>query len=200
MCRLLKVCLCFVLIHTLTACSGVTQPKDAQLGFLTLDGNGISNHPFSDTATVVVEWDKGGRPDWTALPIWVTGILRDGVLHDAIATSYSYTMGTNEKADAYYTIITKGYQESFEDLWSEVYDKLNGVVEFSAIDATAIADIIRLVRGDDSYGQLRDIMTDALALIKSVNEDGPTKEYNVEAERIYNEFYRWLYNFSVDSL
>lgn len=200
MSRLLKVCLCFVLIHTLTACNSGTQPKDAQLGFLTLDGNGISNHPFSDTATVAVEWGKGGRPNWTALPIWVTGILRDGVLHDAIATSYSYTMGTNEKADAYYTIITKGYQERFEDLWSEVYDKLNGVVEFSAIDATVTADIIRLVRGDDSYGQLRDIMTDALALIKSVNEDGPTEEYNEEAERIYNEFYRWLYNFSVDSL
>lgn len=198
--RLLRVCLCIVLIYTLTACSNSTQPKDAQLGFLTLDGNGISNHPFSDTAIVVVEWGNNGRPDWTALPIWVTGVLQDGVLHDAIATSYSYTMGTNEKADAYYTIITKGYQERFEDLWSEVYDKLNGVVEFSAIDATVTADIIKLVRGDDSYGQLRDIMTDALALIRSVNEDGPTEEYNEEARRIYNEFYRWLYNFSVDSL
>ena len=109
-------------------------------------------------------------------------------------------MGTSEEADAYYTIIADGYQEQFEDLWTEVYNKLNGVVEFSVIDASVPADIISLVYGDESYGTLRDAMTDALALIREVNEDGPSETYNEEAGRIYNEFYRWLYNFSVDSL
>lgn len=193
------ICVCTLIIVILSACAN-TEPKDVQLGFLTLDGNGLSSHPFSDEADIVVEWGKTGRPDWTALPIWVTGVLKDDVLHDSVASSYSYTMGTTEAADAYYTIITDGYQEEFEDLWTDVYNKLNGVVPFSEIDATVPADIITLVYGDDSYGTLRDIMTDALALIRNINADGPTAEYNEEAGRVYNEFYRWLYNFSVDSL
>ena len=197
--QVLRTVMCVLVIITLTACAEA-QPKEAQLGFLTLDGNGLANHPFSQEANIAVEWSKGERPSWTALPIWVTGTLTDGSLHSAVASSYSYTMGTTSEADAYYTIITGGYQEQFEDLWTEVYNKLNGVVPFSQIDATLPADIITLVYGDDSYGTLRDTMTDALALIRNVNEDGPTTEYNEEAGRIYNEFYRWLYNFSVDSL
>lgn len=196
---LLHICICILMIVTLTACAN-TEPKDAQLGFLTLDGKGLSSHPFSDKADIVIEWGETGRPDWTALPIWVTGILEDGVLHNSVASSYRYTMGTTDAADAYYTIITDGYQEEFEDLWTDVYNKLNGVVPFSEIDATVPADIIALVYGDDSYGTLRDTMTDALALIRNINADGPTKEYNEEAGRVYNEFYRWLYNFSADSL
>ncbi len=197
--QLLKIGICVMLVLTLMSCNK-EQPKDVQLGFLTLDGNGIANHPFSDTPVLAVEWREEKRPDWTALPVWVTGNLDGDTIRDAVASSYSYTMGANEKADAYYTIITKGYQEKFEDLWSEVYDKLNGIVEFSTIDATVPADIIRLVYGNNNYGTLRDTMTDALALIRDVNNDGPRDEYNKEAERIYNEFYRWLYNFSVDSL
>lgn len=197
--QLLKIGICVMLALTLMSCNK-EQPRDVQLGFLTLDGNGIANHPFSDIPALTVEWKEEKRPDWTALPVWVTGNLDGDIIRDAVASSYSYTMGTNEKADAYYTIITKGYQEKFEDLWSEVYDKLNGIVEFSTIDATVPADIIRLVYGNNNYGTLRDTMTDALALIRNVNNDGPRDEYNKEAERIYNEFYRWLYNFSVDSL
>lgn len=197
--QLLKIGICVMLALTLMSCNK-EQPRDVKLGFLTLDGNGIANHPFSDAPVLAVEWKEEKRPDWTALPVWVTGNLDGDIIRDAVASSYSYTMGTNEKADAYYTIITKGYQEKFEDLWSEVYDKLNGIVEFSTIDATVPADIIRLVYGNNNYGTLRDTMTDALALIRNVNNDGPRDEYNKEAERIYNEFYRWLYNFSVDSL
>lgn len=199
--RVISLWLCCCLCLILGACSSNSQEtKDVQLGFLTLDGNGIANHPFSDIAQLAVEWEENAKPEWTALPIRVTGTLDDKVLRNATASSYSYTMGTSEEADAYYTIIADGYQEQFEDLWTEVYNKLNGVVEFSVIDASVPADIISLVYGDESYGTLRDTMTDALALIREVNEDGPSETYNEEAGRIYNEFYRWLYNFSVDSL
>ncbi len=199
--RVISLWLCCCLCLILGACSSNSQEtKDVQLGFLTLDGNGIANHPFSDIAQLAVEWEENAKPEWTALPIWVTGTLDDKVLRNATASSYSYTIGTSEEADAYYTIIADGYQEQFEDLWTEVYNKLNGVVEFSVIDASVPADIISLVYGDESYGTLRDTMTDALALIREVNEDGPSETYNEEAGRIYNEFYRWLYNFSVDSL
>ena len=199
--RVISLLLCGCLCLMLGACNrDVQETKDVQLGFLTLDGNGVAYHPFSDVAQLAVEWQENAKPAWTALPIWVTGTLDDKVLRNATASSYSYTMGTSEEADAYYTIITDGYQEQFEDLWTEVYDKLNGVVEFSAIDASVPADIINIVYGNESYGTLRDTMTDALALIREVNEDGPSETYNEEAGRIYNEFYRWLYNFSVDSL
>ena len=54
--RVISVWLCCCLCLILGACSSNSQEtKDVQLGFLTLDGNGIANHPFSDIAQLAVE-------------------------------------------------------------------------------------------------------------------------------------------------
>lgn len=198
---MLKRIVCLICVLMLTGCSSksVAPPSiDVRLGFLILDGNGIASKPFSDVADYAVEWQT--KPTWTALPIWVSGNLDGKVLRNATASSYSYKVGTSDAADAYYHVITEGYQEGFEDLWTEVYNKLNNIQDVTPIDSTILSDILKDIHGDTKYGTLQDTVTDALVLVKNVNDNGPSKEYNAEAEKLYNQFYAWLHNFSTDSL
>lgn len=197
-----KRLLCILGVLLLTGCSPA-KPVDnivqnVELGFLTLDGNGIATHPFTTEATYVVEWKE--KPSWTALPIMVSGKLEGTILSDATASSYSYTMGTTDEADAYYTVITEGYQERFEDLWAEIYDIMNEGKDYAALDSTVLSDALNTIHGDAKYGYLQDILTEALMVVKGLEENGPTAELNIKAGEVYNQFYGWLYSFSTDSL
>lgn len=199
---MIKRLLCIFGVLLLTGCSPA-KPVDnvvqnVELGFLTLDGNGIAEHPFSDDAKYTVEWTE--KPSWTALPIMVSGELEGTVLSDATASSYSYTMGTTDEADAYYTVITAGYQERFEDLWTDIYDIMNGVEEYTSVDSTVLSDALSTIHGDEKYGYLQDILTEALVVVKDMEESGPSDELNIKAGEVYNQFYGWLYSFSTDSL
>lgn len=204
--RLIPLLLCATLLIGCTTEQQAATPSDATvmsafLGFLTVDGYGIAEHPFSREPEHEVEWLEGEMPLWTALPIWVSGTVEeDGTITNAAPSSYSYTVGTNDTADAYYNIIVSGSQEKFEDLWTEVYNKLNGVEEFSAIDSTPLQEILDYVYGDEKYGYLQDILTEGLVLIKDINENGPSAEYDESANKIYNNFYAWLYAFSTSDL
>lgn len=179
----------------------VATPSDALtpvLGFLTVDGQGLASRPFSREPEYVIEWKE--EPQWTALPIWVSGELEEAKLIDAVPSSYSYTIGTTEAADAYYNVIISGIQQNFEVLWTEVYDKLNNQREFSEINAEPLMEIIDYIHGDTKYGTLIDTVTDGLMLIKEINENGPSTEYDQRAYVIYQEFYAWLSSFTVDDL
>lgn len=181
--------------------SNVATPSGALtpvLGFLTVDGQGLASHPFSREPEYIIEWKE--EPQWTALPIWVSGELEEAKLVDAVPSSYSYTIGTTEAADAYYNIIVSGIQQNFEVLWTEVYDKLNNQREFSEINAEPLMEIIDYIHGDTKYGTLIDTVTDGLVLIKEINENGPSPEYDQRAYVIYQEFYAWLSSFTVDDL
>lgn len=170
----------------------------AYLGFLTTDGSGVASHPFQIEHDYDVEWEI--KPSWTALPVYVSGDVEDNIIHNAKAYEYKYEEGTEATADAYYTIIEDGYQEKFEDLFCEIYDKLNGIQEFSEIDGTALQDFIHLVGNNEVYGTLRDHLTDALVVVKDYNESGPSEELNDLAFSAYNGVYSWLFSFSTEHL
>ena len=87
--KTLSIIACAV-ISLLTGCAqskNAATPSDALtpvLGFLTVDGEGIASHPFSREPEYIVEWAPEQEPEWTALPIWVSGKLED-------AKTVSYT-------------------------------------------------------------------------------------------------------------
>lgn len=181
----------------------VATPSDALtpvLGFLTVDGEGIASHPFSREPEYIVEWAPEQEPEWTALPIWVSGKLEDAKIYEAVPSGYKYTIGTNDAADAYYNVIVSGIQQNFETLWTEVYAKLNGEVEFEEINAEPLAEIIDYIHGDEKYGTLIDTVTDGLMVIKDINENGPSEEYDYRAYTVYQDFYAWLSSFTTDDL
>lgn len=167
-------------------------------GFLTTDGSGCSSKPFQLHGEYSVEWEV--RPEWTALPIYVVGDLDGEVIKSASTKGYQYTVGTTPVADAYYTMITEGYQQTFEDTFTEIYNKLNDIEPDSPIDATGIADILSFVSTKEEYGDMRDILTDAVVLIKDYNEGGDEEALNEQALYIYTRMYSWLSNFSTSDL
>lgn len=203
--RTLSIIACAV-ISLLTGCAqstNVATPSDALtpvLGFLTVDGEGIASHPFSREPEYIVEWAPEQEPEWTALPIWVSGKLEDAKIYEAVPSGYKYTIGTNDAADAYYNVIVSGIQQNFETLWTEVYAKLNGEVEFEEINAEPLAEIIDYIHGDEKYGTLIDTVTDGLMVIKDINKNGPSEEYDYRAYTVYQDFYAWLSSFTTDDL
>lgn len=203
--KTLSIIACAV-ISLLTGCAqstNVATPSDALtpvLGFLTVDGEGIASHPFSREPEYIVEWAPEQEPEWTALPIWVSGKLEDAKIYEAVPSGYKYTIGTNDAADAYYNVIVSGIQQNFETLWTEVYAKLNGEVAFEEINAEPLAEIIDYIHGDEKYGTLIDTVTDGLMVIKDINENGPSEEYDYRAYTVYQDFYAWLSSFTTDDL
>ena len=180
------------------ATPSVAMNTQAYLGFLTTDGNGVASHPFQIEHDYDVVWEV--EPMWTALPVYVSGDIDGNVISNAKAYTYEYDIGTNEIADAYYLVIEEGYQERFENLFCEIYDKLNGIQKFSEIDGTPIQGFLRLVGNDERYGNLRDHLTDALVVVKEYNDNGPSDELNDLALEAYNGVYRWLFSFSTTYL
>lgn len=184
--------------------SSAIEDRSLATGFFTLDGKGIASRPFMTESELNVIYLNGEPTTFTALPIMLSGYMSDDstVLNVEDWGLYPYEMGTTGAADAYYTCIQSGWQEGFEDLWSEVYDVLNNDdgVEHGAIDASLLQEILSEVYGKEEYGDLRDIVTDCLVLIKDINTNGPSEEYNQQALNYYNRFYSWLCNFSVEFL
>lgn len=168
------------------------------LGFLTTDGTGVADRPFQYDHVYDVEWDV--RPYWTALPVYVVGEVEGGIITGAKAYEYKHTEGENSTVDAYYAIIEGGYQEDFETIFCEIYDKLNGAVEDSPIDGTPIQEFLSFVYDKEEYGTLRDILTDALVIVKEYNDGGDKEELNSRAYKVYNDMYSWLFSFSRDEL
>lgn len=177
-------------------------PSDAnfeKVMFLTTDGGGVSSHPFDYGGEYTVTWSE--KPGWTALPVVVHGKVDGTNITDAVASPYSYTRGTTDAADAYYNVIEYGYQEKFEDLFVEIYDKLNGEMEDSNIDATALQQFLEFIGNDTKYGKLRDYLTDALVVVKEHNEGKYDKaDLNDRASTAYNGVYHWFFSFNVDDL
>ena len=168
--------------------------------FMTTDGNGVSHHAFDYAGDYTVEW-ANETPEWTALPIVVTGDLSNKVISNATYKPYKYKMGTDAYTDAYYKIINGGYQEKFEDTFVKIYDQLNGGEEESPIDATPIEEFLKFIGNDDIYGDLRDNLTDTLVIIKEHNEGNYDKEnLNARAQEAYNKVYAWLFGMNTDKL
>lgn len=180
----------------------VATPSEAsfeQVMFLTTDGGGVSSHPFDYGGEYTVEWSE--QPSWTALPVVVHGEIDGTTITDATATPYQYTRGTTDAADAYYNVIEYGYQEKFEDLFVEIYDKLNDEMEDSNIDATPLQQFLEFIGSDTKYGNLRDYLTDALVVVKEHNDGNYDKtDLNERASIAYNGVYHWFFSFSVDDL
>lgn len=182
--------------------SAVATSSDAVtsvVGFLTLDGTGISDHPFDEESAVTCEWHDNEIPEFTALPLYVYGILEDNVLYDARPSVYQYELGTNDEADAYYTVIAEGWQEGIEDLFVDIYTYLNED-DTVVVDGTILSTVLSSIHGDEKYGYLQDILTEALAICKSISDGEKSEELNQKAAEVYNDFYGWLYDFNVDKL
>lgn len=185
-----------LLIALLTCASRLRTSHDSYVGFLTIDGRGLADNPFSTDAKYSIDWkDEGDR--WTAMPVRITGKLEDNTIQDAVQSELKYK-NLNSKAELYRALIEGGHQEKFEDLWCEVYDILNRTTVHKTIDGTVVTDILRIAYSSPDDNSLRDIMTDAVALVKDVNENGPTTEYNTEAGLIYNAFYSWMHSISLE--
>lgn len=179
----------------------VATPADASegvFGFLTVDGNGLSAHPFETEADYTIEW-ADNRPAFTALPVWVTGDFEDTIIRNATALGYQYELGTSDAADAYYTVIAEGWQGGFEDLFVDIYNYLNMDVDVE-IDGTVLNTILTNIHGDTKYGYLQDIVTEALVLVKDIQENGRQDNYNIRAKEVYNDFYSWLHEISIDEI
>lgn len=199
--RAISLLLVLVLTSTLISCkkSGEEDERTGIKGFLSLDMSGVSVHPFQPTCDIAVEWGEE-QPIFVALPIVVIGAQHGDTFVAETWGLYDYEKGTSDSYDAYYDIIELGYQERFEELWTEVYDKLNGVEEFSEINAGVLSDILQHIYQDEKYGNLRDIVTDCLVLVNDINTNGPSDEYNQKAGTLYNNFYTWLCNISAVDL
>lgn len=190
-------------INTATPANASEEDESLAIGFFTLDGEGIASRPFMSESELNVVYLTSEPTTFTALPLIFKGYVgEDNTLYVEHWGLYPYEMGTTGAADAYYTCIQNGWQEGFEDLWSEVYDVLNDETgaEYEAIDASLLQEILQSVYGNDEYGDLRDIVTDCVVLIKDINTNGPSEEYNQQALNYYNRFYSWLCNFSVELL
>lgn len=197
-----------VLVVALTGCATSTSQESVatsseasfeQVLFLTTDGGGLSTHPFDYGGEYTVEWKE--QPSWTALPVVIHGDINGTEVSNATATPYEYTRGTTDAADAYYNVIEYGYQEKFEDLFVEIYDKLNDVMEDSAIDATPLQEFLEFIGSDTKYGDLRDNFTDALVVVKEHNDGNYDKaDLNERASNAYNGVYHWFFSFGVDDL
>lgn len=193
-------------ISCLIGCKKEEKPKPEDMYkftttvFMTTNGSGVSHHAFDYAGDYTVEW-AGDTPEWTALPIVVTGDLENKVISNATYKPYAYKIGTDSEVDAYYKVINGGYQEKFEDVFVEIYDKLNDEAEEGPIDATPIEEFLKLVGNDDVYGDLRDNFTDALVIVKEYNEGNYDKEnLNARAQAAYNKVYAWLFSMNTDKL
>lgn len=188
-------------VPTSGSSSEIATPADVSegvFGFLTVDGEGLSAHPFETEADYMIEWAES-KPAFTALPVWVTGDFEDTIIRNATALGYQYELGTSDKADAYYTVIAEGWQEGFEDLFVDIYDYLNSDIEI-AIDGTILDTILTSIHGDTKYGYLQDIVTEALVLVRDIQDNGRHESYNERAKEIYNDFYSWLHEISIDEI
>lgn len=179
-----------------------TYDGDIAVGFLTLDGKGIASRPFMTEYEIEISWGEVVPESFSALPIILYGTASgDGTF---LAVNdwgvFPYEMGTTGAADAYMTCIQNGWQEGFEDLWSEVYDVLNEDGEHEQLNPVILQEILEGVYQKEEFGDLRDIVTDCLVLVNDINLNGPTDDYNLQAQDLYNQFYSWLTNFSVDML
>ena len=182
-----------LLIVTVTLLlSGCSVKEETIMGFMSLDGQGISEHPFDTDADITVGW-KDGTPEFVALPIYVSGDVSDTHISDATYEVYSTT-----ETNPYCHVIEEGYQEGIEDLFTEIYGKLNGEIEMSYIDGDILNKALSDIHGDSEYGTLQDTLTDMLMLVKNINEQGVTEEFNTEAVTLYNNFYQWLYSWTAD--
>lgn len=165
---------------------------DTVSGFLTVDGSGLSSSPFMLEPEVTVNFKED--VSWTALPVQVNGFRFKDTVY---AFRYRKLNIKDSSIDPYIHFISKGYQENFEDIWTEVYDKVNGVIEFSSIDATEINNILSDIHGDETFGNLQDVMTEALVLVKDLNEKGIEEDTNARAQSIYDGYMAWMRKFKV---
>lgn len=175
---------------------------DIAVGFLTMDGVGIASRPFMLEPEIKVTWVRDAPEEFIALPLIMYGKAEEEGKQLTVYyyELFPYEYGTTGAADAYFTCIEKGWQEGFEDLWTEVYNQLNDVEERKEINPVICQEILNYVYGKEEFGDLRDIVTDCLVLINDINLNGPSEEYNAYAQDYYNRFYSWLCNFSVDLL
>lgn len=190
---LVLVCLLFML----TGCSKETS---CVKGFMTIDGQGISDYPFSVEVDTALTLPDDYNLVWTALPIEVYGTVQnDNSIRVDKIIGYDLLSVQSDEVTAYTDIIQYGYQERFEDLWCDVYDRLNGMSHATEeLDIAVLQDILQHIYGEEKYGDLRDTITDCLMVVKHVNDGEITDELNTEAGVLYNKFYAWLRQFSID--